>query len=159
VGVERLRHAETASNVAALLLIAERGGTLVLVGGPILVAAGLTLAIRYWSLTDGWIATAIALVIVQGIAGSLVDHRLRALRESIEVGVRASAIGGVVNDKLLHAGNGISVAVIAEILLLMTVKPAGWGILWSLGAMVLVACLGVWRAWKIAATVAAAAPS
>jgi hypothetical protein len=74
VGVERLRHAESLSDFATLLAIAERGGSLVLVGGPILVAAGLTLAIRYWSLTDGWIATAIVLVIAQGIVGSLVDR-------------------------------------------------------------------------------------
>src|SRR4030095_10689934 len=89
VGVERLRHTDSPSDFATLLAIAERGGGgLVLVGGPILVAIGLTMAIRYWSLTDGWIATAIVLVIAQGIVGSLVDRRLHELRESFEVRAR-----------------------------------------------------------------------
>jgi hypothetical protein len=86
---------------------------LVLIGGPILVATGLTLAIRYWSLTDGWIATAIVLVIAQGIVGSLVDRRLHELRESFEV--RAREVPGVTvrnlgKDRLIQAGHGRDVA-------------------------------------------------
>jgi hypothetical protein len=49
-------------------------------------------------------------------------------------------------DPVLHAGNGISVAVIAEILLRMSVKPAGWEIVWSLVGMAAVAGVAVWRA-------------
>jgi hypothetical protein len=159
-GVERLRHTDSPSDFATLLTIAERGGRLVLVGGPILVATGLTLAIRYWSLTDGWIATAILLVIAQGIVGSLVDRRLHELRESFED--RAREVPGVTvrnlgSDRLIQAGNGITVAVIAEILLLMTIKPAGWLILWSVGAMVVASSVGVWRAWRLAATASRAA--
>jgi uncharacterized membrane protein len=153
VGVERLRYAESLSDVATLLAITERGGRLVLVGGPILVATGLTLAIRYWSLTDGWIATSIVLVIAQGIVGSLVDRRLHELRESFEVRARevpGRTVRNLGSDRLVQAGTGITVAVIAEILLLMTVKPAGWLILWSVGAMVVVSCVGIWRAWRIA---------
>jgi uncharacterized membrane protein len=155
VAVERLRRTESPSDFATLLAIAERGGRLVLVGGPILVATGLTLAIKYWSLTDGWIVTATVLVIAQGIVGSLVDRRLHELRESFEVRAREApsvTVRNLGHDRLIQAGNGITVAVIAEILLLMTVKPAGWLILWSVGAMVVASSVGVWRASRIAAT-------
>ena len=160
VSVDRLRHAENLSDFATLLAIAERGGRLVLVGAAVLVAAGLTLAIRYWSLRDGWIATAIVLVIVQGVVGSLADRRLRELRESLQDRAREASgrtLRYLGSDRVLQASNGISVAVIAEILFLMTVKPDGWPIVWSVGAMAVVSGVGVWRAWRIAATASHAA--
>jgi hypothetical protein len=100
-------------------------------------------------LTDGWIATAIALVIAQGILGSFVDRRLRVVRMALkaEPGDKLSGeLSARIADPVLHAGNGISVAVIAEILLLMSVKPAGWEIAWSLVGMAAVAGVAVWRA-------------
>jgi hypothetical protein len=73
VSVERLRRSETTRELAALMSTSELGTKLVLIGGPLLIAAGLTMAIRSWSLTDGWIATAIALVRWTG--GTWVDRR------------------------------------------------------------------------------------
>jgi hypothetical protein len=149
VSVERLRRAETTSEVSALMSTAELGGRLVLVGGPLLVAAGLTMAVRSWSLTSGWIATAIALVIVQGILGSVVDHRMQAVRKALEAqsGETPTAeLSALTTDPVIHAGNGVSVSVIAEILLLMSVKPGGWMIVWSIVGMAVLAGLAVWRA-------------
>ena len=63
----------------------ELGTKLVLIGGPLLIAVGLTMAIRSWSLSDGWIATAIALVLGQGALGSIVDRRLKVARTAVRV--------------------------------------------------------------------------
>lgn len=153
VSVERLRHAETTAELGALMSTCQLGSRLVMIGGPLLIAAGLTLAVRSWSLTDGWIATAIALVIAQGILGSIMDHRLRALRGALEAqpGKKQPAVdvSAPTADLVLHAGSGVSVVVIAEILLLMSVKPAGSEILWSLFGMGTLAGLAVWRASRL----------
>ena len=53
VSVERLRRSETTRELAALMSTSELGTKLVLIGGPLLIAAGLAMAIRSWSLTDG----------------------------------------------------------------------------------------------------------
>lgn len=147
VSVERLRHVRSTSESAALMETAELGRRLILVGGPLLIAAGLTMAIRSWSLTDGWIATSITLVVGQGVLGSVVDHRLHRLRSALgaskgeDPGGNAFSLGA---DSVLHAGNHVSPLVIAEILFLMSVKPTGWGILWSIVVMAVLAGLAVW---------------
>jgi uncharacterized membrane protein len=149
VSVERLRHATRHAEVAVLVSTAEFGGRLVLIGGPLLVAAGLTMAIGYWSLTDGWIASAIVLVVAQGILGSTVDRRLRSLGRTMEA--RAAEQGtaepaGPVRDSVLYACSRASILLIIEILWLMSVKPARWGILWSLLVMTAMAGVATWRA-------------
>jgi hypothetical protein len=152
VSVERLRRAETTRELAALMSTSELGSKLVLVGGPVLIAAGLTMAIRSWSLTDGWIGTAIALVLGQGVLGSIVDRRLQAIRSALGGQPEEKPSGDLsarVADPILHAGNGVSVALIVEILLLMSVKPAGWEIVWSLVGTAGLAGLAVWRAARL----------
>ena len=152
VSVERLRRSETTKELAALMSTIELGTKLVLIGGPLLIAAGLTMAIRSWSLTDGWIATSIVLVVGQGVLGSIVDRRLQVVRSALgdRPGEKPSGdLSARIADPVLHAGSGVSVAVIAEILLLMSVKPAGWEIVWSLVSAAGVAGLAVWRATRL----------
>lgn len=152
VSVERLRRSETTRELDALMSTSELGTRLVLIGGPLLIAAGLTMAIRSWSLTDGWIATAIALVLGQGVLGSIVDRRLKDMRTAVRAepeGKPSSELSARMSDPVLHAGNGVSVAVIAEVLLLMTVKPAGWEIVWSLLGTAAVAGVAAWRAARL----------
>lgn len=135
ISVEQLRQARTVPELRVLLTTAKYGERMVLIGAALLVAAGHTLAARFWSFSDGWIATSIGLVIAQGIAGSTVDRRMQRLRGALRTapdGALSTDLTVLARNPLLHAANRISVAIIVEILFLMTVKPAVPGILSSL---------------------------
>jgi hypothetical protein len=110
-----------------LLASAKYGERLVFIGAGLLVTAGLTLAARFWSFRDGWIATSIGLVVAQGVAGSVVSRRMERLRGALESapdGVPITDPTLLARDPVLLASNRISVAIIGEILFLMSVKPA-----------------------------------
>ena len=135
VSVERLRSAPRVADMRVLLASAKYGERLVFIGAGLLVTAGLTLAARFWSFKDGWIATSIGLVVAQGIAGSILGRRMERLRGALESapgGVPTTDLAVLARDPVLHASNRISVTIIVEILFLMSVKPALPGILWSL---------------------------
>ena len=136
VSVERLRQVRTVTELRMLLGAAKYGERMVLSGSVLLVAAGITLAARFWSFADAWIATSIGLVIAQGLAGSvIVDRRMKRLRAALASapdGAPSTNVTVLARDPLLHAGSRIAVPIIVEILFLMTVKPSVPGILWSL---------------------------
>ncbi|MGH2577545.1 MAG: hypothetical protein ACRDG9_07330 [Actinomycetota bacterium] len=149
INVGRLRQARTVPELRVLLATAKYGEWMVLIGAALLVAAGLTLAARFWSFSDGWIATSIGLVIAQGLAGSIVDRQTERLRGALRTapdGALSTELTVLTRNPLLHAANRISVAIIVEILFLMTVKPAVLGILWSLLAA---AGVGTILSWPV----------
>ena len=85
VSVERLRQVRMVSELRMLLATAKYGERMALGGSALLVAAGITMAARFWSFADAWIATSIGLVIAQGLAGSvIVDRRMKRLRAALE---------------------------------------------------------------------------
>jgi uncharacterized membrane protein len=147
INVERLRQARTVLELRVLLATAKYGERMVLIGAALLVTAGLTLAARFWSFSDGWIATSIGLVIAQGLAGFTMDRRMQRLRSALRTapdGPPSTDLTVLARSPLLHAANRISVAIIVEILFLMAVKPAFPGILWSLLAAVGVGTILGW---------------
>jgi hypothetical protein len=90
----------------------------------------------------------------QGLLGSLVDRRLRRLSKALEVRSSERPIAelrALASDPVFHAGSGVSVPVIAEILLLMTVKPAGWEIVCRSAPWRCLGGIGVWRVSRIGA--------
>jgi hypothetical protein len=127
--------------------VAQGGLQEVFIGAGLLVAAGLTLAARFWSFSYGWIATSIGLVITQGVAGSIVGRRIDRLRGALQSapdGVPSADLTALARDPVLHAFSRISVAIIVEILFLMSVKPAAPGIIWSLLAAAGIGTVAIW---------------
>lgn len=148
VGVERLRQAPTVTELRLLLAAVDRGERMVFIGAVLLVAAGITMAVRFWSLSDGWIATSIGVVVALGLAGLIVDRRMErlrgALRSSPEEETPSIDLTMLVRDPVLHASNRISVVLVVEMLFLMSVKPAGSGIIWSLLTAAVLATIASW---------------
>ena len=148
VSVERLGQARTVTELRLLLGAAKYGERMAVGGAAVLVAAGITMAARFWSFADAWIATSIGLVIAQGLTGSvIVDRRIKRLRAAVESapdGALCTNMRVLARDPLLHAGSRIAVPIIVEILFLMTVKPSVPGILWSL---LTAAGLGTFVVW------------
>lgn len=94
-----------------LLATAKYGERMVLIGAALLVAAGLTLAARFWSFSDVWIATSICLVIAQGLAGSTVDRRMQRLRGALRTApdrALSTDLTALARNPLLHAANRAS---------------------------------------------------
>jgi hypothetical protein len=147
VSVERLRHASRVTELRVLAAAAKYGERMVFIGAGLLVAAGLTLAARFWSFWDGWIATSIGLVITLGVADSIVGGRMDRLRHALQSdsdGVPSADLTVLARNPVLHASSRISVAIIVEILFLMSVKPAAPGILWSLLAATGIGTIANW---------------
>jgi len=148
VGVERLRQAPTVTELRLLLAAVDRGERMVFIGAVLLVAAGLTMAVRFWSLSDGWIATSIGVVVTMALAGSIVDRRIErlrgALRSSPDKETPSTDLTMLARNPVLHASNRISVVLVVEILFLMSVKPAGSGIIWSLLTTAVLATIASW---------------
>lgn len=147
VSVDRLRQARTVTELRVLLAAAKYGERMAFIGAGLLVAAGLTMAAGFWSFSDGWIATSIGLVIGQGIAGSVVGRRMDRLRNALQSapdGVASTEITVLARNPVLQTSNRISVAIIAEILFLMSVKPTFSGILWSLLTAGVIATIASW---------------
>ena len=151
VSVERLGQARTVTELRLLLGAAKYGERMAVGGAAVLVAAGITMAARFWSFADAWIATSIGLVIAQGLTGSvIVDRRIKRLRAAVESapdGALSTNMRVLARDPLLHAGSRIAVPIIVEILFLMTVKPSVPGILWSMLTAAGLGTLVVWPAF------------
>ena len=134
LSVEHLRRVRTVEDVRLLLRIAGLGERLLIAGGLLLIVAGLTLAARFWSLAQSWIAASIALLVLYGLWTLMVEARMRRLRAAADRAPSA-AMGAdlwrAARDPLLPVANRVAAAVIIEILFLMTVKPAWAGIVWS----------------------------
>lgn len=149
LSVEQLRRTRTVDDVRLLLRIASLGERLLIAGGPLLIGAGLGLAARFWSFSQGWIATAIGLVAFQGLWSLIVEVRIRRLRAVVDQASSRTTdadLRRATRDPVLPIGNRFSAAVIIEILYLMTVKPAAAGIVWSLlvaAGGVTLACLPI----------------
>jgi hypothetical protein len=136
--IDFLARATTQAQLRTMVALAQRGESLLIAGGIVLIPFGLILALRYWSLSLGWIVSAIGLVLLQGAMGSLiVDRRVRRLHVSLQS--NRDADGGVADeiailrsDRVMLAANRASAASLIELVFLMTVKPAGEGLAVSL---------------------------
>lgn len=134
-GTEGLRRAGSSADLRAAAALAHAGTWLLAPGGLTLLTFGLVLVADSWSFTEPWIVASLLLVGVLGANGvrserwlGRVQHALRAAGNDIHPIVRAPAH---------HGANRATLAVLAEIEFLMTVKPAGT----ALFASVLVAAV------------------
>jgi uncharacterized membrane protein len=149
--VDRLPRADSVAGLRTLLTVAATGSSVLTVGAVLLILGGAALAVDAWSFTDGWIVTSIALVVLQGAGGLLVDRRVGRLDTALEeaadgaVPPRLRALAG---DRLMHAIDRAAMASLAELVFLMVAKPGVMGIAVSL-AIATVA--GGALAWTVAA--------
>ena len=148
LSVERLRQARTVTELRLLVAAARRGERIAFIGAAPLVAAGVTMAVRFWSLSDGWIATSIGLVVAMGLAGSIVDRKMKRLRAALQSAPDEESpstdLTMLARNPVLHASNRIYVALVVEILFLMSVKPGGSEIIWSLLTTAVLATIASW---------------
>ncbi|MBA3429972.1 MAG: DUF2269 family protein [Actinobacteria bacterium] len=144
--VARLPRLRTLSEARVLLGLVIIGERILMVGGAVLIPFALIMATQYWSLYDGWIATSIVLVLLQGAAGAFVNSRVRSLHTKL---ARIDASSGAIpreitahtRSRLIQAIDRAAIANLIEIIFLMTVKPVGFPILLSLLTALLAAAI------------------
>ncbi len=83
--VDRLPGASTPLELRALLSVVIIGERILIAGGALLIPLAVIMAIQFWSLSDGWIATSIVLVLLHGAAGAVVNFKIRALDSMLTV--------------------------------------------------------------------------
>lgn len=131
VGIDRGPRAKTLAELRLLAALSALGERIFIGGGLCLITFGVTLAAKFWSFSDGWILSAIALVVAQGAGGAaVVGPRVRRLHEALSQAPAAQsevpiAISTLSRDRVMRAAARVSIVSLAEIVFLMTVKPAG----------------------------------
>lgn len=129
-GTEGLRRARSIHELHAWMALAHRGITVLAPGGVMLLGFGVTLAARSWSFTQPWIATSLVLVGLLG-ANGLRSERWLA---SVDAAARSATSGLPPSHRspAHHGANRATLAVLAELEFLMTVKPSSGALLASL---------------------------
>lgn len=141
-GVAGLRRARTVDELRTFSALTRLGERLLIPGALTLLVFGLTLAARYWSLTEGWILAAIGLVVAQGIIGSAVTEPvLRRLRVALDHNPtpEPAKVIALARAPTLHAGSRIAIVILVELELLMTIKPGSRLLLLTLLATLILA--------------------
>ncbi len=124
---------------------------LVVLGMVLVIGTGLYMALTIWSLQVGWIAVAIASVLVIGPIGPfLVNprlHRIGRLAEDAPDGPLSAELEARTHDRVLAAALQTLVAALVGIVFVMTNKPA---LLEAVVAMTLALAIGLVSALPIA---------
>ena len=115
-------------------------------GGVLLIPSALIMATQYWSLSQGWIATSIGLVLAQGASGAAISSHVRKLHGLLDH-QRASGdeipppIAALARNRVIQAIDRAAIANLIEIVFLMTIKPTAGDLVLSLVVTVLAAVL------------------
>lgn len=144
--VGRLPRADNLDEARSHLSVVIIGERILIAGGAVLIPFAVIMATQYWSLSDGWIATSIVLVLAQGAAGAFVNFRLRGLITILTDSTDSDGpippeIAKVTQSRLIQAIDRAAIANLGEIMFLMTLKPTGIVMLLSLVVTVLAAAL------------------
>jgi hypothetical protein len=144
LGITRIARAvqvEQVRTLADLLLMVR---LVVPVSAFVVIAAGLTMALIAWGLQTGWIAVALASLILIGSIGTwVIDPKVRAiakLADTLPDGPLPTTLAERSNDPVLRLALHTIAAMLFGIIFLMTTKPA---FLSAIGAMVISAFLGL----------------
>jgi hypothetical protein len=110
----------------------------------LVITAGLTMTLTAWGLQTGWIAVALASLVIIGPIGTwVIDPKVRriaALAHTLPDGPLPVTLAARTNDLVLRLGIQTLTAMLFGIIFLMTTKPA---LTSAIGAMVVAALLGV----------------
>jgi len=110
----------------------------------LVITAGLTMTVIVWGLQTGWIAVALASLVIIGPIGTwVIDPKVRriaALAHTLPDGPLPVTLAARTHDLVLRLGIQTLTAMLFGIIFLMTTKPA---LTTAIGAMVFAALLGV----------------
>jgi len=139
--IARASRVEQVRTLADLMVMVR----LVVPGSAALViAAGLTMTLIAWGLQTGWIAVALASLVIIGPIGTwVIDPKVRriaALAHTLPDGPLPATLAARTHDLVLRLGIQTLTAMLFGIIFLMTTKPA---LTSAIGAMVFAALLGV----------------
>ena len=126
VGLAAARRRERPAEIALLLGLTRIGVVLVGVGLALAVACGFWLLdLTEFDLGDAWVATALGLVVLGAVLGSLGGRRPRRARLLAERGVDAAdpELRRLLDDPLSLWLNGAAAAAYVAVLALMVWKP------------------------------------
>jgi predicted integral membrane protein DUF2269 len=137
----RASRVEQVRTLADLMLMVR----IVVPGSALLViAAGLTMTVTAWGFQTGWIAVALASLVIIGPIGTwVIDPKVRriaALAHTLPDGPLPATLAACTHDLILRLGIQTLTAMLFGIIFLMTTKPA---LTSAVGAMLFAALLGV----------------
>ncbi len=153
-----LRRAKNVAQVRAIVGLITMSDSVSVVSALLTIAAGLYMALTVWGLQTGWIAVALASIIVllPPLIRGVIEPRMRAIvamaREAPD-GPLSAALSAHIHDPVLGTALQTMAALVLGIVFLMTIKPSLVG---SIIAMAVALALGLtsglplWRAARIA---------
>jgi ABC-type spermidine/putrescine transport system permease subunit II len=141
IAIARAARVEQVRTLANLMLMARMA---VPVGAFVVIAAGLAMTWIAWGFQTGWIAVALASLVIIGPIGTwVIDPKVRAiatLARTLPDGPLLRPLAALTHDRFLHSTLHTTTAMLFGIIFLMTAKPA---LIVALSAMVISAFLGV----------------
>lgn len=147
LATEALRRDDDPAGNQGLLHLARRGTHVVLAGAVALVGFGVGLAVHANLLTQPWILASLGLIGLQGINGRLLaEQPLRHMMHSEPADAPAPVDRAAARQ--LNAGARASLPILAELELLMTVKPTVRALAWSLAAALALAAFLGWTSLR-----------
>lgn len=124
------RQAQTLADLAVL------GDRTAAAGFFPLIGFGAALAGKFYSFSDRWVMTALALTVLLGVlGGGVVGSRARRIRTTLAdapTGSISGELAALLGARSLHIANRVAIVLLFEIVFLMALKPAIGGILLSL---------------------------
>jgi uncharacterized membrane protein len=124
VGLAAARRRERPEEIALLLGLTRIGVVLVGAGLALAVACGFWLLdLTEFDLGDGWVATALGLVVLGAVLGALGGRRPKRARRLAQGAVGSAELRRLLDDPLSLWLNGAAAAAYVAVLALMVWKP------------------------------------
>ena len=146
IATEALLRSDRPAHEPGLLSIVEHGLRVVIVGGAVLLGFGVALASHLDVLSEPWVLSAFVLIGLQGVSGRVLAERpLRRLEAQAATGV--ASVGSDRDHAAARAMNAAargSLPVLAQLELLMAVKPEPPLLAWSVIAASGLAAVLAW---------------
>lgn len=142
VALRRARDVEQARAIAGLITLTD---PIAVSSALVMIATGLYMALTIWGLRTGWIAVALAsmIVLLSPLIAGVIEPRMRAIvtmaREA-SPGPLPESLETRIHDPVLGTALQTMAAVVLGIVFLMTNKPALTG---SIAAMLVALALGL----------------
>lgn len=129
IGTEGLRRARTVGEAQGSAALSQLATRVLATGGPLLLGFGFALAARRWSFSQPWIVASLALVALLGVNGLRSERWLARVHAALP---NADVVPPAAHAPWHHGANRATLAALAELEFLMTVKPTGSALLVSL---------------------------
>lgn len=128
-GTEGLRRAGTVGEARGSAALSQLATRVLVTSGPLLLGFGFALAARRWSFSQPWIVASLALVTLLGVNGLRSERWLACVHAALP---HADVVPAAAHASWHHGANRATLAALAELEFLMTVKPTDATLLVSL---------------------------